>query len=386
MHLGSHISKEHFFYILDRRLLDYHDAITSTSGPSLLMHMRTTAVYHIDNLRRLDNEYNLFNTSFWGYGVNSVCDGVVKKENPDVMQIKQIGGLNKHHEPYRVLYLLTFTVEKDHLLVSSFSIDTCKVPLSADLHVKYSLKDFIDARVKTTNGSYFVEFSFKNVTLPVSFQVETYHPGGNHLSGSALANYYIQGIKKYAEQVAHKNQASSVAIGFDFLTDFVEGIKELQTSGVNEQCIKAHLEDGKKDEALFRNYFKRWFTARKYTVDAEPERRTGRIDLKVCHKSIADKVIEFKGWWNKDKNEMVKQVCGYLTEFEGDGYLFMINNTKRDILNKYKKLVTSLEMNYIDGSWEEVSFQPTAYKYFKSQHNISGNTKWVYHFIFPVHL
>ena len=121
-----------------------------------------------------------------------------------------------------------------------------------------------------------------------------------------------------------------------------------------------------------------------YNAEPEPEKGNGRIDLKVTHNTISNKVIEFKGWWNNDKNEIVIQVCSYLTEFEGDAYIFMINHTKTDITDRYKEIICSEEMKYVRNSWEEVPHKPSDYFYFKSKHDISRKGKNVYHFIFPV--
>ena len=117
----------------------------------------------------------------------------------------------------------------------------------------------------------------------------------------------------------------------------------------------------------------------------EPLTRNGRVDLKVSHPAIDNKIIEFKGWWNSDKDEVVNQLIGYLTDFENDGYVFIINHTKNNITEKYKEKVISSEMKFIDASWEEVRFKDTGYLYYKSKHNFWDQVKTLYHFIFSVY-
>ena len=120
-------------------------------------------------------------------------------------------------------------------------------------------------------------------------------------------------------------------------------------------------------------------------TDAESFKGNGRIDLKVFHASIGNKIIEFKGWWNNDKKEIVKQLCSYLTEFESDGRVFMSNHTKNNIIEEYRKIIMSAEMQFISDSWQKIVVEPTGYSYFISKHGFSNEGKILYHFIFPVY-
>lgn len=100
---------------------------------------------------------------------------------------------------------------------------------------------------------------------------------------------------------------------------------------------------------------------------------------------MPNKVIEFKGWWNNDKKLIINQICSYLTEFESEGFIFMINDKHLDITKKYKEMIQSPAMNFIENSWTEISVEPSGYSYFISKHNISRKGKTIYHFIFPIH-
>lgn len=59
----------------------------------------------------------------------------------------------------------------------------------------------------------------------------------------------------------------------------------------------------------------------------------------------------------------------------------MINNTRNNIIEKYKQMIVKSEMGYVPGSWEEMSFNPTSFIYYRSKHSFI-RTKIVYHFIF----
>ena len=170
----------------------------------------------------------------------------------------------------------------------------------------------------------------------------------------------------------------------DFISDFIEGIQRLQSNDNNEICI-TNIRSGKLDESPFRYCFVTWLTAKGYTTESESAKGFGRIDLKVQHPSIGKKIVEFKGWWNTDKPGITGQVQSYLTDFEGEGFIFMINNRKTDITDKYRQMITKPETGYIHNSWENLPFTPTDFVYFKSIHRIGTKEKALYHFIYSVY-
>ncbi len=170
----------------------------------------------------------------------------------------------------------------------------------------------------------------------------------------------------------------------DFIPDFIEGIQRLQSNDNNEICIR-NIRNNIFDESSFRYWFITWFAARGYTVEAESEKGAGRIDLKVHHPSIGKRIVEFKGWWNNDKSEITDQIQSYLTDFEGEGFVFMISNRKTNIAEKYRQLVAKLETGYLENSWEKLTFPPTDFAYFKSVHRTGVKEKCLYHFIYSVY-
>lgn len=381
----KHISKKYFYEILEKRLASYEEAILGTRNIFGMKHtMMISLLNNIDKIKSLDSGSNFFGSGFWGYGINKICNGDEEYFHQDVEVIKRIGGLNKHREDYRKLLLLIFKVENNAFFVSTFSIDSCSVDFTSDINKKYELKDFHNARMKTHKNAIYVEFSFTGAKNPISFQIDTYHFGGYNLCGGQLAKYYIDGVTEFANKVPINENVISKNLDFDFLTDFIKGIKNLHEQDIHAPCIAGIKNKIKKLESPFRYFFQNWFTAKGYTAIPEPEKGNGRIDLKVVHDSIGDKIIEFKGWWNKDKNKIITQLYGYLTDFEEDGYIFLINDTKNSIVEKYKKKILTTEMNYVDNTWEEIGFQSTGYKYYKSKHKFT-KTKTVYHFIFSVY-
>ncbi len=381
MYSSTHISKEMFFSIIQKRLFRYIEAIFGTRGGAV--NVASAMHYSIEKMKSIASQDNYFGKSFWGYGINSICDGKEMHSNHDVEVIRAINELNKHHESYRNLLVLVFNVENGFLFVSIFSIDSCTGSVNSNVNTKYDLKDFDNARIVTRNGKLIVEFVFKNLEKAVSFQVDDYNFPQN-LSGGQVAKYYIDSIKKLAAEVPKENGLKVKEKVFDFVTDFIDGIKLLQSQDINADCIRKLKEENKKDESSFRYWFQMCLTMKGYCAEPEPQKGNGRIDLKVMHSTISNKIIEFKGWWNNDKKEIINQLYGYLTEFEGEGYIFMINNTKENIVEKYKELIIPSEMKYIDNTWEEILVEPTEYSYFKSKHNFT-RIKTVYHFIFSVY-
>lgn len=170
-----------------------------------------------------------------------------------------------------------------------------------------------------------------------------------------------------------------------FILNMIEGIRQLQSGDTNEYCIM-QVRKGKGDqESQVRYWFRNFLTARYRNSDvtAEEFRGKGHIDLKVFHSHMAPKIIEFKGWWNRDRKTVVKQVANYLTDAEGEGFIFMINHLKeKDISEEYRILVTSEANNYVSGSWKVNNVPNNNIPYFESKHYSGTTVKVIYHLIF----
>ena len=173
-----------------------------------------------------------------------------------------------------------------------------------------------------------------------------------------------------------------------FISDVLDGMKALQDNGVNEPCIKNIRDGGPDKESQVRYWFRNWLRGRypDATVTVEEEQGNGYIDLRILRRGAPDRIIEFKGWWNADKLAAPEQVCRYLTDFEREGYIFMINHLKKTpVDDQYKTIVTSPAMNYTPISWETYRHQQTDVHFYASRHQFDGKEKTVYHFILNVY-
>jgi hypothetical protein len=198
-----------------------------------------------------------------------------------------------------------------------------------------------------------------------------------------LLKNWLKGEKEFLREISLLFKESKLHI--NFIEDLIHGIKALQKNDTNEPCIMNVRENKPDKETSFRYWFKNFFTARykEASITAEEEKGSGRIDLKVSHKLFGDKIIEFKGWWNQDKRNSPEQICSYLTDFENNGYIFMINHLKsKDISVNYKNLVTQSDQNYIADSWKEHKFENTDMTYYESTHKFGVKEKVIYHFLF----
>jgi len=200
-----------------------------------------------------------------------------------------------------------------------------------------------------------------------------------------LLKGWLNGEKRFVKEI---ELLFSDTAPINFIQDLVSGMWALQKNDTNEPCIINVRENKSDKETSFRYWFKNFFTARypKAVVTAEEEKGNGRIDLKISHKTFGEKIIEFKGWWNQDKKSSPEQICSYLTDFEKEGYIFMINHLdKKDIVPAYRELITQTSMNYVDDSWKEHKFENTDMVYYESKHKFAVKVKTIYHFIFNVY-
>ncbi len=203
---------------------------------------------------------------------------------------------------------------------------------------------------------------------------------------------YIKLLKEWlnGEKIFLKELSTffKTEIGYtDFKADILNGMRALQKNDTNEACIVNIRENKSDKETSFRYWFKNFFSARypNASITAEEEKGNGRIDLKISHKLFGEKIIEFKGWWNQDKGNLPEQVCSYLTDFENEGFIIMINHLqKKEIINEYKELITQPSTNYIPKSWKENRFVNTDMLYYESKHKFSAKEKKIYHFVFNV--
>ncbi len=184
-------------------------------------------------------------------------------------------------------------------------------------------------------------------------------------------------------EIIHGSEIKIKEVKKLFINDFIDGIQHLQLQNESEASVK-NIIDKKLLEAPFRNFFSTWFKARMYDPNSESLRGTKHIDLKVEHPSIEKKIIEFKGWWNPKKHQLIIQLFNYLTQFDGEGYIFIINHSNKDIQDDYQKLITKEDTGYLKGSWKAVRYKRSSFNYYTSQHKLETQNIKVFHLIFNV--
>jgi hypothetical protein len=184
-----------------------------------------------------------------------------------------------------------------------------------------------------------------------------------------------------------KNEIKNVEIQEStFLDQFINGIHELQWQGDKAVSIENIKVQKKKLEEPFQYFFKTYFTGKFESVTLEVPKGNGRIDLSLIDNIGQTRIIEFKGWWNNTKRDIIEQIGKYFTEFENEGYVFLINsNSTKQIRDDYKILITKDDVNYVHNSWEVIIYKNTSYEYYSSEHFVNGRIKKIYHFIFNVY-
>ena len=197
-----HIYKHTFFTLIRNRLFRLAETIMGRMG---IIGVVGAVDYNAEQMKRILDADDYIGKGFWGYGINRICDGNVMFTMPDVEEIKKLPELNKHHQPYRQLAVLTFKIESDSIYVSTFAIDSVAVGINSRINTRYRLDNFENAQMVTINHRLHVEFIFKGLEHPISFQVDDYYVPG-YLTSSQVAKYYIDGIKNEV----HKFQQISV--------------------------------------------------------------------------------------------------------------------------------------------------------------------------------
>jgi len=206
-------------------------------------------------------------------------------------------------------------------------------------------------------------------------------------------NAYLKLLKKWLK--GEKRFIADLRLTLDdethdelFRRSLCDVIQSFQRNDVNEPSLLNVRDNGPNKESMVRYAVKNFLSARfpDATLVAEEEKGTGFMDLKLYHSSFPHKVVEFKGWWNYDKKDLAFQLSSYLTDFEQEGYIFMINHLKAtDISASYEKLLQRENMNYVAGSWEKHQPKTSDFHFFSSRHQFAGREKTLYHYIFNVY-
>lgn len=135
-------------------------------------------------------------------------------------------------------------------------------------------------------------------------------------------------------------------------------------------------------EENFRDTIGFFFSAT-YDVSSEEWRKDGRTDLVIKMNNNEQKIIEFKIWGRNDYKEVVQQITErYLTEFDSDGYIIMVNGNKKSITDKYIDYITDEKARYIDNSLNEYTI--SNFSFYKTRHKTVFNEYKIYHFIYNI--
>lgn len=137
-------------------------------------------------------------------------------------------------------------------------------------------------------------------------------------------------------------------------------------------------------EADFRNHFYYIFgLSNEIKVDAEALSRVGRTDLRISSNKFGTKTFEFKIWDRPGYDKVVKQLYEYLTDFENDGFIFMVNSNKNSIQHKYIENLKNSEMGFVANSLEHRTID--RFDFLISKHKINVKEKTVFHFIYNIY-
>jgi hypothetical protein len=195
------MSKEDMYHKLQFRMREYSKAISPGDGPTLHT-VVTHWLYFEQNLRNLDNQYNLFGREFWGYGINSVSNGKKLSTNLDVAVIAKLYGSVSHHS-HPTFNLIIFKVEGEEFIYSTFCFNIFNMKWESDPLQRMNLQHLINVKPKIESQNIFVELEFDNCPLPISFQMDTFYTHNG--DPSSLSKAYIDYIQKFAAEAKAKN-------------------------------------------------------------------------------------------------------------------------------------------------------------------------------------
>ena len=125
-------------------------------------------------------------------------------------------------------------------------------------------------------------------------------------------------------------------------------------------------------------------------ADGEVSRRSGRCDLILRESSndLRSIVGEFKVWPRNDYKDVIDQLLGYFTDFEELGFVFMVNENKMAIGERYKEEIISTNRVLVPESLTNAPIVRSIaqFEHYLSLHSLStGRHVKVFHFIFNVH-
>lgn len=199
--------------------------------------------------------------------------------------------------------------------------------------------------------------------------------GGNSAVDIYSKHIYYKNwlIDKLTEIEPNSSENKYVRHSNDFSNYILRGIEAL-----SRKPIKFNNEDD------YRTYFYHAFSILENVyISAEEVSKNGRTDL-MLKGEFGTKIIEFKIWGRNDYKEIIKQVVGYLTDFENEGYIFISNESQlKHIDSEYLAILKDEKMGLV-GQIETKMYGQTQFKYYESVHKIGMKSKRIIHFIYNV--
>jgi hypothetical protein len=137
-----------------------------------------------------------------------------------------------------------------------------------------------------------------------------------------------------------------------------------------------------KDEDEIRSHFYYIISALSNNtyVTIESLSRKGRTDLLVSGE-YGRIIVEFKIWKRNNYKKIVNQLIGYLSDFESEGYIVILNKQQKLIEKEYIQTISD-EQTFIIGEVTKLKLKDTNYEYYRSTHKIDLKPKTVTHFIY----
>ncbi len=166
-----------------------------------------------------------------------------------------------------------------------------------------------------------------------------------------------------------------------FIKDLIAGIYHLEEELDLNELQKIYTE--KKSESFFRDIISFYLKGAGYKTIAESKKGANRIDLKILKSSDVFKV-EFKGWWNNDKKDIVNQINQYLTDFDDNGFVFIVNDKQKNIKDEYFELIENDTSHYIKNSLKNELIDNFEF-YCTTHYSTDSHEKKLYHFVFNIY-
>lgn len=90
-------------------------------------------------------------------------------------------------------------------------------------------------------------------------------------------------------------------------------------------------------------------------------------------------------WFIRISTGTTEQLINYLTDFESEGYIVMINHLeKKNIAGDYQQQVEDPDTKFVSGSWFVHTFPSSNFSYYESKHHLGIEVKTIFHFILNV--